>query len=169
VKFYTKLDCEEWISARDLVHPDRTNDLSEIMVSYPEKTANYRLVSTWISNHLMSDRETLLWITEWGIWPSSEDWVLYDRMRQFNGGSRRLYEAPGHLFAQAEYTDFELFLRVALESGWGGWFLPQADVSFFFSHDEYFVFYARNQQKLLPVIDFFKTIPTAKIWERSTP
>ncbi len=91
----------------------------------------------------------LLWITEWGIWPSSENWHLYYKLRQTYGDQRLLDEAPGHLFLEHEAEDIASFLQLAMLNGWGGYFLTQADyVNTFFSHDEYMDFYAGIEANL---------------------
>ena len=84
----------------------------------------------------------LLWITEWGIWSSSENWHLYYKLRQSYGEQRLLEEAPGHMFLGHESEDFASFLHLAMLNGWGGYALTQADyVNLFFSHDEYIDFF----------------------------
>jgi hypothetical protein len=94
----------------------------------------------------------LLWVTEWGVWPSSENWHLYYKLRQSYGDHRFLHEAPGHLFLDFEAEDFASVLQVAMMNGWGGYVLNQADyVNAFFSHDEYIDFYAKHDTNLRPV------------------
>ena len=61
---------------------------------------------------------TLLWITEWSIWPSSENLHLYYRLRHTYGDHRLLHEAPGHLFLEYESEDLATFLQVAMLNGW---------------------------------------------------
>uniref|UniRef100_Q01Q80 Uncharacterized protein n=1 Tax=Solibacter usitatus (strain Ellin6076) TaxID=234267 RepID=Q01Q80_SOLUE len=88
---------------------------------------------------------TLLWITEWGIWESSENLHLYYKMRQVYGDNRLLHEAPGHLFLAHETEDLASFLQIAMLNGWGGYVLTQAGyVNAFFSHDEYIDFFAKE-------------------------
>jgi hypothetical protein len=41
----------------------------------------------------------LVWITEWFIWGSSENWNLYYKLRQSYGDLRLLPEAPGIRFS----------------------------------------------------------------------
>src|SRR5438552_16817824 len=43
------------------------------------------------------DDSSLLWITGYGIWPSSENLHLYYRLRESYGDRRLLAEAPAHL------------------------------------------------------------------------
>ncbi len=92
---------------------------------------------------------TLLWITEWSIWSSSENWHLYYKLRHSYGDLRLLHEAPGHLFLAHESEDLASFLQVAMLNGWGGYILTHADyVNAFFSHDEYIDFFAKLDDNL---------------------
>ncbi|SNT25336.1 hypothetical protein SAMN05421770_106103 [Granulicella rosea] len=91
----------------------------------------------------------LLWITEWGIWPSSENWRLYYKLRESYGDRQLLEDAPGHLFLEHETEDFASFLQLAIQNGWGGHIQPVAPyVTAFFSHDEYMDFYSNNKDIL---------------------
>ena len=67
--------------------------------------------------------ECLLWVTGWGVWPSSEDWPRYYALRGRHGERRSLDAAPGHLLAP-EDADFSDLLLQVLESGWDALLLP---------------------------------------------
>jgi hypothetical protein len=98
----------------------------------------------------------LLWITEWGIWSSSENWHLYYKLRQSYGDPRLLEESPGHLFLKHESEDLATFLQLAMLNGWGGYLLTQANyINVFFSHDEFFDFFAGTDQELADVREAF--------------
>jgi hypothetical protein len=91
----------------------------------------------------------LLWITEFGIWPSSENWNLFDRLRRSYGETDSLRERPGHLFFGDEIDDLASFLQLSALFGWGGYLLTEADqINAFFSHDEYIDFIARVQGQI---------------------
>lgn len=64
--------------------------------------------------------EVLLWIAEWGAWPSSEDWPRFYAARGRRGERQSLEEKPGHLFAADERADLAEFLLIVLDHGWGG-------------------------------------------------
>ena len=94
----------------------------------------------------------MLFITEWGIWPSSENWHLYYKLRQTYGDQRLLQETPGLLFLEHEAEDLASFLQIAMLNGWGGYVLTQANyVNAFFSHDEYINFFAEHDQNFADV------------------
>ena len=99
----------------------------------------------------------LLWITEWGIWQSSENLHLYYKIRQAYGDHRLLNEAPGHLFLAHETEDLASFLQIAMLNGWGGYVLTVAGyVDAFFSHDEYIDFFAKE-------VSFLEEVRTALV------
>ena len=85
----------------------------------------------------------LLWVTDWGIWRSSENLHLYYRLRQSYGDMRLLDEAPAHLFLDYEAADLVSFLEVGILCGWDMHLIPFVGYSrAFVSHDEYMEFAA---------------------------
>lgn len=105
----------------------------------------------------MYRRPALLWITEWGIWGSSENWHLYYKLRESSGDHRLLHEAPGHLFLDYEAEDLASFLQVAMLNGWGGYLLTEANyINAFFSHDEFIDFFPATGGDLNEVRNVFR-------------
>ncbi len=143
MRFYTTQECEAWLRDRERELPDKSANLKVERILYPELSYRFRFFSHWIATALTNSRPTLLWITEWGIWPSSENWHLYQRLRESYGDHRLLDEAPGHLFLGHESEDLASFLQLSMLNGWGGYLLSDLDyVNAFFSHDEYIQFFA---------------------------
>jgi len=125
------------------VKPEATPEIHRAHVHYPTTTGRILYLTQWIGNSLLFRNPALVWITEWGVWSSSENWHLYYKLRQGYGDLRLLNEAPGHLFLGHESEDLASFLQIAMFNGWGGYILTQADhVNAFFSHDEYIDFFA---------------------------
>ncbi|HEX3109502.1 MAG TPA: hypothetical protein VHU41_10445 [Thermoanaerobaculia bacterium] len=85
--------------------------------------------------------ECLLWIEEWGVWPSSEDWPKFYAARGAHGERRSLENAPGHLFSWNERPDLIQFLQLVLENAWNAEIVqlaqPPNGKRAFVSHDEY--------------------------------
>ena len=86
--------------------------------------------------------ECLLWVTQVGVWPSTEDWPAYYAMRGARGERRSLDVAPGHWFAADEGSQLADFLRVVLESGWDAYVLAtrdgrETDTRLRVSHDDW--------------------------------
>ena len=97
-----------------------TGVLSRRRFHIPEGTAPvHSVLRTWVS-WLTADRADLLvWIDEYGIWESSEDWNLYYRWRRSTGDSGLLTSEPGHLFGIHESADAVSLLLMARLFGWG--------------------------------------------------
>jgi hypothetical protein len=132
--------------------PDAVPESQVEHIPYPSQPYRVYCLARWIANSLTYQMPTLLWITEWSIWPSSENWHLYYKLRHSYGDLRLLPEAPGHLFLGHESEDLSSFLQIAMLNGWGGYILTQADyVNAFFSHDEYINFFAKLDGNLADV------------------
>jgi hypothetical protein len=92
-------------------------------------------------------RNTLLWVTEYGIWPSSENNHLYYRLRQSYGDQRKLQEAPGHEFVAEELADLTSFLDLTIQFGWGAHLLSTPTAAYIFiSHDEWILVQSDTQK-----------------------
>jgi len=155
MRFYTKEECESWFKGygRDL---DTLKQRENCVTAWcPPNPANIDFL--WIAQNLSFREPILLWITEWGIWPSSENWHLYYKLRQSYGDQRLLHEAPGHLFQNFETDDLASFLQVAATNGWGGYILPASPYppKAFFSHDEYIDFFDEVENNLNEVKEHF--------------
>ncbi|MES1244437.1 MAG: hypothetical protein ABUT39_22725 [Acidobacteriota bacterium] len=152
MRFYTQQECDEWLSDRQRTKPDAAPGVHRERISYPPEPYRIFSVAHWMATSLTYRMPALLWVTEWGIWPSSESWHLYYKLRQAYQDQRLLHEAPGHLFLEHEAEDLASFLQVAMLNGWGGYLLTQADyVNAFFSHDEYIDFFAEREEALADV------------------
>jgi hypothetical protein len=152
MRFYTQQECEDWLRARDRLKPGILLGAHKERVRYPPEHYRIFFVAHWIATSLTYRRPTLLWITEWGIWPSSENHHLYYRLRQTYNDPRLLQEAPGHLFLEHEAEDLASFLQLAMLNGWGGYVLTDAGyVNASFSHDEFIDFFAESDDCLSDV------------------
>lgn len=155
MRFYTQQESEDWLRDRRRLKPDLTPDAHTERMGYPSEPHAVFGVAHWMATSLTFRMPTLLWITEWSIWPSSENLHLYYRLRHTYGDHRLLHEAPGHLFLEYESEDLATFLQVAMLNGWGGYVLTQAEyVNAFFSHDEYIDFFAETDGCLEEVRKF---------------
>jgi hypothetical protein len=156
MRFYTTHECEEWLRGRERIKPDATPGIHRAHIHYPTLPHQIFHLAYWTGSSLMYRQPALLWITEWGIWGSSENWHLYYKLRQSYGDPRPLHEAPGHLFLGHESEDLTSFLQLAMLNGWGGYVLTVADcVNAFFSHDEYIDFFSKLEENLSGVKNEF--------------
>ena len=87
---------------------------------------------SWLGNV----RGSLLWVTEYGIWPSRENRHLYFRLRSSYGDQHDLPAAPGHYFLDFEMPDLVTYLDLCLQFGWGAHLLSTPNwASVWLSHD----------------------------------
>lgn len=79
----------------------------------------HSVLRAWVSWLTAGRADLLVWIDEYGIWESSEDWNLYYRWRRSTGDSGLLTSEPGHLFGIHESADAVSLLLMARLFGWG--------------------------------------------------
>lgn len=159
MRFYTQEECEQWLRGRQRLKPDAISEIQKERVPYPKEPYQIFSMAHWIATSLTFREPTLLWITEWGIWPSSENWHLYYKLRHSYSEVRLFHEAPGHLFLEHESEDLASFVQIAMLNGWGGYILTHANyVNGFFSHDEYIDFFAERGENLVEVRKKFRPL-----------
>jgi hypothetical protein len=93
-----------------------------------------------LDEHRRPTRELdcLLWVTDWGIFPSNENLHAYYRIRQSYGDYRLLCEAPGHLCLDYERPEVVTLIQHCILFGWDVHLIPTAGFGrAFVSHDEY--------------------------------
>ena len=91
----------------------------------------------------------LFWITEHGIWPSSEVPWLFDAYRQTLGEATPLTNAPAHVIGHTEQDAFMGLLALSLYFIWGSIVLqPKGHVMLYFSHDEWLDIFGEDQSDL---------------------
>lgn len=152
LRFCTAQECEAWLTERHRQKPDLMPGVHIERIEYPAEPYRMFFVAHWVATTLMHRRPVLLFITEWGVWPSSENWHLYYKLRQTYGDNRLLNDTPGHLFLEHEAEDLASFLQLSMLNGWGGYLLSEANyVNAFFSHDEYIDFFAERSENLADV------------------
>ncbi len=85
--------------------------------------------------------KSMLSITEYGIWPSSEDLCLFDNFRAGLGLRSTIGETQDHLFSHNESEILCTFLSLMLEFGWGGYLISSFEnnlhKAIFISHDSW--------------------------------
>ena len=70
------------------------------------------------SNLLLTEAPAFIYVTGWGIWPSSENLDLFDGYRRSIGEDRSLGAAPVHLFETSDKPAFVSILSMALYFVW---------------------------------------------------
>jgi hypothetical protein len=96
----------DWISKRQLKNSSGSinypGSIQAVRSSIPPDSARKTALSRVLASMFSEDEEALLWITEFGIWPSAEDWNLFDGFRLSLGEAQAVHERPAHLFSKAE-------------------------------------------------------------------
>jgi hypothetical protein len=113
----------------------RVGDTYAIPVDSGRKTALARL----LSNLFLRDCSVLLYVSGWGVWPSSENLDLFYGYRRSSGERRTLREAPAHLFEPTDVDTFVSVLSMVLFFLWDAWISDvEGKTLVRVSHDEWF-------------------------------
>jgi len=102
---------------------DKNDASSKLLRVDFSKSANTLVLARHIVSWLGASGPRLLWVTEAGIWPSSENRHLYYQLRRSYHEYRPLLEAPGHYFEDYEAQELTTFLDLTLRFGWGAFLL----------------------------------------------
>jgi hypothetical protein len=146
MRFYTIAECEQWLRSRSRDKPGSYKSRPELRLAIPSTPARVCYWARRIASLVAHRQQCLLWITEWGVWPSSENIHLYSRLRQSYQDTKQLQESPGHLFEDNETEDLTSFLHLSILNGWGGYLLANAnEVNAFFSHDGFIEFFSEDR------------------------
>jgi hypothetical protein len=81
--------------------------------------------------------EYLVWVTDWGVWPSSERPHIFDRFRASYGEHRTLVDVPAHVFRTGEYEDAQSLVTLCVLFLWDVFVVGTGGATLHFSHDEH--------------------------------
>jgi hypothetical protein len=157
MQFLTDEEAAAWARGRTLLmpfgdRPERQPRLPSLRCTFPRPAHRLFAFSATIASAIARGDSCLLWITGYGVWPSSENSHLYYRLRESYGDHRLLHEAPGHLCLKHEVDDLTTVLQLALLFGWDAYALPDSDhAAAFCSHDEFVECYARAPAELADI------------------
>jgi hypothetical protein len=148
MKLIAEERCRAWLSER----LGQSFDWTAVESAYPcsvtymipsdsgRKTALARALSTVID----CGGEGLLWITEWGVFPSSENMALFLGYRRSLGDDRSVHAAPGHLFVGHDLQMVECLLDLVLYFFWDANVFDSRSLWLRVTHDESVTVYARD-------------------------
>jgi len=95
-------------------------------------------------------KEIIFLITEWGVWPSSEDMNLFYRFRKSFGFDQKLIEYPAHVLSKNEQEDIITLIYIGLMSGWDFYLLPDSkEFAVSCNHDEFICVHGVDSEKLI--------------------
>lgn len=126
---------EEWMTAAKEQLP-QYGDGFAIPKDSGEKTALARCITSIFSK--LTDQEVVIYIAEWGVWPSSENREVFDAYRLAKGERKRLEDAPIHRFNSFADPSFLGILCLLLYFFWDAEvFDTGSKCNISLSHDEW--------------------------------
>jgi hypothetical protein len=135
-----------WLAAASLLGGDGEVHfkglLGPVCVKVPDETGRKTNLARLLADSFASTKDGLLWINEYGIWPSSENRLVFYALRRLIGEARPLEEAPGHVFAAEDKELLSALVGVVFYFSWGA-LLVRGDSRLVgrISHDDYVDFY----------------------------
>ena len=144
MRFYTPKECEEWCQALQVPLDDQRGPMREfthryrLRCAFPPSFTQLLWFSRCIESALQPRQTCLLWVTDFGIFPSNENHHLYYRLRQSYGDVRLLHEAPGHLCLDYERPEVVTLVHLCILFGWDVHLIPTVGYGrAFVCHDEW--------------------------------
>jgi hypothetical protein len=117
---------------RDLARPHR------VRCDFPKSFTQILWFSRRLEAALQPRQSCLVWVTDWGIFPSNENLHLFYRLRQTYGETRLLQEAPGHLCLDFESAEVVTLVHLGMLFGWDLHLIPASGYArAFVCHDEW--------------------------------
>lgn len=119
-----------------LTHLDPQTSHTEVTTDVGRRCA----YANMLTNHLITSETSIacLDITDWGVWPSSQNMDLFYSYRRYLGERRSLGNAHFHLFTASEANEFRNILHLGLISLFDvAGASTTTDFRFYASHDEY--------------------------------
>lgn len=150
MRFLESCEIWEWCAERTILLTDRSRPADDQALPHRkrwvyatgERPGREPSVAVACVRTLGDWQECLVWILEYGVWPSSEDWPAAYAFRGAHSEKRSLDVAPGYLFNAADVDDLATLLTQVMENGWDAVVLPirhgaPTDVRISISHDEW--------------------------------
>ncbi|MHB1131520.1 MAG: hypothetical protein ACYC4L_03945 [Chloroflexota bacterium] len=140
-----KAEAIAWLSSRALTNSDGRSLPSafarQATFSIPHDSGAKTSIARELAYRFaQSDEvsESILWIDEYMIWPSAENWHLFDSYRRSLGEGRPLWERPGHLLAPSDADTMFALLSMVLYFVWGAVLASSSgEMLVRISHDEW--------------------------------
>lgn len=122
MRIVSKKECHSWVSSKARI-PFSWSALAGVYghsAAYllPRDAGRRTAVARELSALIDRSGEGLLWITEWGASPSSENMPLFHGYRRSLQEDRPLGAAPGHLFEDSDIRELECLLDLVLYFFW---------------------------------------------------
>lgn len=118
--FISNEQCQLWVQencpgVEIATSPD---DNATLAYSIPADSSAKTCLARAIVAELTFFKPGLLWITEWGVFPSGENIELFRGYRFSLGEKRALNAAPGHIFESSDRAGVEALVALSLYFYW---------------------------------------------------
>jgi hypothetical protein len=131
-------ESSEWLRSHGYIAPYESGFAFHREVKTPLDSGQKCALAKCILRWLPADGECILLITAWGIWPSSENRELFERVRASLGETRTIVELPGQVLPLENKGVLECLLDVCFYNFWDIVFADARHRWLIrFSHDEY--------------------------------
>jgi hypothetical protein len=151
MKIIDRDGCTSWLSAtlREPFDWDVARRHYDCSVAYllPREAGRKTALARGLSS-LLTTGAGLLWVTEWSVYPSSENMPLFLGYRRSLGEERTLHSAPGHLFEDGDFQVVECLIALGLYFCWDLHVFDGDSLWLHISHDEVIAAHASDQQVL---------------------
>lgn len=153
MRIIDKNEIMTWLSEKRLIDSNGvlsfSGFLSPLRFMIPVDSGKKTALSKTIVSLFDAKDEALLWINEFGIWPSCEDRYLFAGFRKSLGEYSPLHEKPGHFFSNKDLDAVSSLIAMTLYFCWGAIIISTANNFIIkISHDEVLYLYAREKECL---------------------
>lgn len=133
--------------------PTNRPSLKKWVFHIPGDSGEKTFFARYIADVLKAFDEAIVWIDEFMVWPSAENWPLFHGFRRSFGETRVLIDAPGHLVTPADSDAVFSLLSMVLYFVWGAIAAPgSGDLLIRISHDEMADIYLNRDLDLGPTL-----------------
>jgi len=139
----SKVEAQDWCRSRSIHLNDRGTpqpdftDEQGFDFRIPIDTGGRIALSDILFRGLPSEQDTMIWITDWGIWPSGERMHVFDRFRFSYGLDKPLVDIPAFIHRASEREDALSFFTFPILFLYDCHVLSESgDTWIFISHDE---------------------------------
>ncbi len=153
MRIISEAECRSWVCEK-LQEPfswhavERRHSLS-VTYLLPSDAGRKTALARALTALIDLPGEGLLWITEWGVFPSCENMALFDGYRRSLHDERSVHAAPGHVFRESDLREVECLLDLVLYFFWDATVFDAGSTWLRISHDEVFSVHARERASLM--------------------
>lgn len=142
-----------WLNEKGLVNQENEIIYAKLGKSFsyliPVDAGKKTSLASLLANFIKKESEGMLWISAYGIWPSSQNLDLFYGYRKSINELRPIHEAPCHLFGKNDTSTFESLLGLTLYFYWDVLVVEgSGDVVIKLSHDEVMTIFSRDDDRL---------------------